>query len=125
MADVLRREVPARGVIRLAGKLRTHYRTAMLTNHIATWHRYVMRTFRLDALFDVVVTSYEERLAKPDPRIYRAVMRKLGIPASRCVYIDDLAHNIPPARRLGMTALHFRGIRQLERDLRRIGVAWT
>jgi hypothetical protein len=44
----------------------------------------------LDGACDVIVESYKVGLRKPDPRIYELVCSKIGVPPSRCVYIDDI-----------------------------------
>ena len=57
-------------------------------------------------LFDVTVFSAEERVAKPDPRIYEICCERLGIPADECLFVGDGAnHELPGAERVGMTAV--------------------
>jgi epoxide hydrolase-like predicted phosphatase len=60
----------------------------------------------LDELFDAVVISGREGIRKPDPRIYRLGVERLGLPPEQCVYVDDLAGNLKPARALGLATLH-------------------
>jgi epoxide hydrolase-like predicted phosphatase len=74
-------------------------RTALVSN---SWARadYV----RLEA-FDVVVLSQELRIRKPDERIYTIALERLGVPAERCVFVDDLGGNLKPAKALGMTTI--------------------
>jgi epoxide hydrolase-like predicted phosphatase len=61
----------------------------------------------LEELFDGWVISSEVRLRKPDPAIYELAVERIGVPADRCVYVDDLPGNLKPARALGMaTVLH-------------------
>ena len=63
----------------------------------------------LPALFDAVVISYEELLAKPEPEIYRVVLDRLGVPAFDALFVDDRAENIDTARELGLQTLLFTG----------------
>lgn len=66
-------------------------------------------TYAFDQLpkFTDVVISVEVKLRKPDPRIYRLAAERAGRPAAECVFIDDVAGNLDPARALGMrTVLH-------------------
>jgi epoxide hydrolase-like predicted phosphatase len=60
----------------------------------------------LDELFDAVVISGREGFRKPDPRMYELGARRLGLAPQACVYVDDLAGNLKPARAMGMTTLH-------------------
>jgi epoxide hydrolase-like predicted phosphatase len=50
------------------------------------------------ALFDQVIESAKIGLRKPDPRIYRMMVEKLGVDPKACVYLDDLGVNLKPAR---------------------------
>ncbi len=77
--------------------------TALLSN---SWGVDMYRRDLLEELFDEIVISGEVRLRKPDPEIYRIAARRLGLTPSRCVFVDDLAANLEPARDLGMTVVH-------------------
>ena len=57
------------------------------------------------ALFDHVIESAKIGLRKPDPRIYRMMVKALGVDPKRCVYLDDLGVNLKPAREMGMTTI--------------------
>lgn len=59
-----------------------------------------------DELFDVTVISGEVGLRKPDPRIYRMVAERLGLPPQRCVFVDDLRPNVRAAVEVGMIGVH-------------------
>ncbi|HEY1702403.1 MAG TPA: HAD-IA family hydrolase [Trebonia sp.] len=52
----------------------------------------------------VVVSG--QGLRKPDPEIYQLTLDKLGLPGDACVFADDTAANLPPARELGLTTAH-------------------
>lgn len=58
----------------------------------------------LPSLCDAVVISGEVGLRKPDPAIYRLVLDRLGVPAQRCVFVDDAPVNVEAAIALGMHA---------------------
>ena len=61
----------------------------------------------LDAHFDVQVISGEVGLRKPEPAIYDLAVQRMGLPAHRIAFVDDLGPNLPPAERVGMrTVLH-------------------
>ena len=93
-------------------------RTALVSN---SWgvHRYPRELF--DELFDGVVISGEERMRKPSRRMYELGAERAGLPAERCVYVDDLPFNLVPADKLGMATVHHTSaeetIPQLERLL--------
>lgn len=56
-------------------------------------------------MFDLVVESSIEGVRKPDPRAYEIVLERLGVPADRVVYLDDLGINLKPAAAMGMTTI--------------------
>jgi putative hydrolase of the HAD superfamily len=62
--------------------------------------------------FDAVVISGDVGIRKPDPAIYRLAAEKLGVPAEECVFVDDLAGNLPAAQEAGMTTIHHQDTRQ-------------
>ena len=39
---------------------------------------------------------------KPDPEIFRRVLREIGAPAERCVFLDDTPGHVAMARKLGL-----------------------
>jgi putative hydrolase of the HAD superfamily len=57
-------------------------------------------------LFDGVVISGEEGIRKPTRRMYELGAERAGVPAERCVYVDDLPFNLTPAEELGMVTVH-------------------
>jgi epoxide hydrolase-like predicted phosphatase len=78
-------------------------RTALVSN---SWgvHRYPHELFV--EIFDGVVISGEEGMRKPSRRMYELGAERAGIAAELCVYVDDLPHNLDPAKELGMATVH-------------------
>lgn len=75
-----------------------------LTNWSAETLPEVTGRFDFFRLFDGIVVSGEERLLKPDERIYRVLLDRYGLKPQECLFIDDNPHNIATARSLGMEA---------------------
>jgi 2-haloacid dehalogenase len=73
-------------------------------------------------LFDGIVISGEERLAKPDPRLFGVLFERYGLDPHTSVFIDDLEQNISAAAEVGMLALRFVGPAALRDDLRDLGL---
>ena len=73
-------------------------------------------------IFDVIVTSYGEKIAKPNKEIYLRVTQKLGVLPEECVFIDDFKRNIIPAKELGIKTILFRNFKQLKEDLSKLGI---
>ena len=70
--------------------------------------------------FDVVVLSQDLRIRKPDPRIYEIALERLGLPAQRCVFVDDLGGNLKPAKALGMVTIRHEDAAKTVKELERV-----
>ena len=95
---------------------RAGIRTGLLSN---SWGTRYDRT-RWDELFDILVISGEEGMRKPEPAIYELAAERLGLPAHEIVFVDDLPHNLEPARALGMATVHHRQPESTLLDLERL-----
>lgn len=73
--------------------------------------------------FDHIVVSADIGVMKPDAEAYVTVLRRLALPAHRCVFIDDLSANVAAARRLGMHGIQFRDTPSCLAALNRLGSA--
>ena len=67
--------------------------------------------------FDRSYLSIELGLKKPDPEIFAAVLLDLGCGPGEVVFIDDRKENVEGAISVGMNALQFRCVDQIEREL--------
>ena len=92
-------------------------RTAMVSNSWGT-RRYPRDL--LAELFDGVVISGEEGFRKPDPRMYSLGAERVGVAPAECVFVDDLAFNLEPARELGMAVIHHTGAETTLAELERL-----
>ena len=59
----------------------------------------------LGELFDDAVISAEVRMHKPNRDIYELACKRIGVPAERCLFVDDLRENCEGAEAVGMTAI--------------------
>ena len=80
------------------------------------------RRFDFLAAFTGIVLSGEEKLIKPDPRIYRRLLERYGVDPMRAVYIDDVAANAAAASALGIHGMHFISPAQLSDELTALGL---
>ncbi len=88
----------------VAAAKRAGIRTGLVSN---SWGEEGYDRARFAELFDAVVISGEIGIRKPAPEIYALAAERLGREPARCVFVDDLAGNLKPAREIGMaTVLH-------------------
>lgn len=59
-------------------------------------------------IFDEIVLSTQIGACKPDPRMYREILRRMGVRPEECVFVDDRACNLEGAERCGI-----RGVQML------------
>ena len=81
----------------------------------------------LDDLFDTIVLSSAVGVKKPDPRIFRLALRRIGARPAEAVFVGDDFHvDIEGARRTGMAVLPVTSrqctLAALGRGLRQLGV---
>lgn len=72
----------------------------------------------LAEFLDDVVNTSRISFAKPDPRVFEYAARRAGVPAERCLFVDDTQEHVEAAREAGMTAVHFHEPADLEEALR-------
>lgn len=74
-------------------------------------------------LFRGAVTSWDERLLKPDPEIYRRLFSRFGLAPGECFFIDDNLLNIEGAKWCGMDGCMYRGdMSEVRAALRAAGI---
>jgi 2-haloacid dehalogenase len=95
-------------------------RLVALTNWSAeTIHRLPEAFPEVVALFDDIIVSGAEGVAKPDPEIFRILAGRLGHPIEGVFYVDDSIRNVNAARTAGMDAVHFNDAPTLLTELQR------
>ena len=70
----------------------------------------VLRAVRLESCFGAVVAAEDVRHGKPDPEVFLGASARLGVPAPRCVVVEDVDHGIEAARRAGMKVIGVGGV---------------
>jgi 2-haloacid dehalogenase len=88
-----------------------------LTNWSAETFGVARERFGFLEWFEGVLVSGEERLIKPDPRIFRLLLDRFGLDPASTVFVDDSEANVAAARELGLDAVRFTGPERLRREL--------
>lgn len=86
------------------------------------YHAHAPARFDVLALLEHVVVSGTERIAKPDPAIYRLLEERSGLPLQRLVFVDDREANVGAARELGMDGIVFTDADDVRAELRERGL---
>ena len=93
-----------------------------LTNWSAETFPVALQRYDFLNWFGHIVVSGDERVKKPDPRIYKILLERIGRRADECVFIDDSAVNVAAAAALGFGVIHFASPEQLRQELTALGV---
>ena len=72
--------------------------------------------------FDGIVISGEEKVAKPDPLIFRHLLDRYGLDPAATLFIDDSEANVRAAAAEGMIARRFGDAATLRHELVRLGL---
>ncbi|MBQ2248074.1 MAG: HAD family phosphatase [Tidjanibacter sp.] len=88
--DELIRELKAEGI-----------RCYVLSNMSKEFYAELLK-FPVFELFDGAVVSYQERLNKPDSRIYETILSRYGLVPSETIFADDKAANTAAAEEFGI-----------------------
>jgi epoxide hydrolase-like predicted phosphatase len=109
-------------VINLINRLSKKYRVAILTNVSRSRHIVKMEQYLEKVKYERLFTSCYLRMAKPDPKFYRFVLKEMGVKPDEAIFVDNLKKNTDGAERVGIKSIQFINYRMLVRSLGRLGV---
>lgn len=118
-ADAAAWSVPNHALVEWLGRLReAGLRTAILSNMPRE------QWLRLGPLYedrlrgcDEITLSFEVGVAKPDERIYRHCLERLGVAPEDALFVDDRAENVEGAWALGLAAIRYGGLDAFRAEL--------
>jgi putative hydrolase of the HAD superfamily len=105
------------GTLEFIARIPAQYQRALLSNSNALHWPRVMNDMGLAPHFHHHFVSHLTGRIKPDADAFEHVLDSLGIAADQILFLDDNLLNINTARRLGLHALHVRGLAETERAL--------
>lgn len=109
---------PIDGSVAILGELRdAGHRLLGLTNWSHETFPIARARYRFFDWFHGIVVSGEERLIKPDPRLFVRLLERYGVDPARAVFIDDSLANVEAAAALGLHAIQFRSPAALRVEL--------
>ena len=116
MDDVL--DIIPESRIDMLMELRKEHKVYLLSNIYDRGWQIATEAFRKHGVepedcFDKLFLSHAMQLAKPDPRIFQAVIDATGISAEETLFFDDSRSNIATAKAMGFQA-HLAPINKLE-----------
>ena len=117
---MLKSDIPENVAILLQLKLK--YKLYGLTNWSAETFPVALKRFSFFKYFDGIVVSGEEKMVKPDEEIFYLMLKRFGLEAENCLFIDDNLKNINTAKKLGFSTIHLKEMTDLKTELSLLGI---
>jgi len=124
LKDVVRTELrPIEETVKILPLLKRQCQLAILSNHSKEWSEFMTKEYYFFSYFDQIIFSCEVGLRKPDSRIYKLALTKLGSMPEECLFIDDKKRNTDGAEEVGMKTITLDNISNLREELFQFGIA--
>ncbi len=98
------------------------YRVFGLTNWSAETLPLAYKRFPFFSEFEGVVVSGDEKLVKPDQRLFQILLDRYELNSEESLFIDDNLDNINAANRMGFATIHIHPEMSLMVELKRIEI---
>ncbi|MGH0034811.1 MAG: HAD family hydrolase [Myxococcota bacterium] len=99
---------PMPGAREALDRLSKGHRLALATNSVAAEVEIALERLGPDAPFDAVVSREDYARRKPAPDAFLEAARRLGVPAPRCLVVEDADRGVRAARAAGMACVAVR-----------------
>ena len=114
---------PVEGTVAIVQELHAAgTRLVALTNWSAELFPHAEAAFDFLGLFEGIVVSGREGVAKPDPAAFDLLLSRYHLDPARTVFVDDSPANVAAAAAAGFIALAFTTPDRLRADLSRLGL---
>lgn len=102
---------------KLIYELKPNYRLFGLTNWAADTFKLVYEQYPFFKEFEGIVVSGEEKVIKPDPAIFKILLKRYHLNSHECLFIDDNHDNIVVAKELGFETVWVEPTTNLKEEL--------
>ena len=113
---------PQNGMRLLVRKLRKKYRVVVLSGNFQERIEYLNKKHRLDKEFHECHYSFDYGITKPDPKFFANVTNNMKLKPKDCIVVDDMQNFLAGVQKMGAKTILFKNAKQLEKELRKIGV---
>ena len=94
------------------------YNLYILSNIAKESYEHVKSTIDIDKVFKGGVYSYQEKLLKPDRKIYELIVDRYYLNKNETMFFDDKQKNVDAACEFGLKGVLFRTIEDIENNLK-------
>gem|GEM_PF-3998977 len=119
---------PQKGMIKFVRKLKGKYRIAVISSHVPGWIALLEKKYRMSREFHELHYSYNHGIDKPHEierlgaKFFMSTAKKMKVNPKDCIVIDDKKKILDPIKRTGARTILFKNAKQLEADLKKMGV---
>lgn len=114
---------PIEGSIEILNELQSKgYTVYGLTNWSRETFNIVYRDFEFFRKLDGIVVSADEKLLKPDPKLFNVLLKRFDLKPESCVFIDDNLQNYETAKEMGFISIRFTSPENLRLALQQLDV---
>lgn len=91
----------------LLDRLKENYQLAIISNAMDNLGKLLTNRYPIADRFDLIVSSAEEGIMKPNTEIYRRTLNRLSVEPDEAIFIDDNEENIAGAINVGLQTIQF------------------
>jgi epoxide hydrolase-like predicted phosphatase len=102
--------------------LRKKYKVYYLSDSVKERFEDLKERYDFEKWFDGGISSYRVGVRKPNPEVYKIVLREFGLKPNECVFIDDKEKNLIPAKEMGIKTVLFENAERLKEKLKEFDV---
>ena len=122
MKKVWYNSVPNKGMELLVRKLKKKYKVAALSSIIIGWVEALEKKYKISNRFHENHYSYDHGIDKPSEKFFLSAAKKMKTKPEDCIVVDDLKPFLVAVRKTGARTILFKNAKQLQRDLKKVGV---
>jgi glucose-1-phosphatase len=113
-----------KGMDQFLARLKKKYPLYLISNTNKMHFDFIKKNFKILRHFKKTFPSHEVGHRKPEPQIYKKVLRSIKLKPKDTVFVDDVLKFVEGAREVGMYSIQFRNPKQLARELKKLDVTF-
>jgi putative hydrolase of the HAD superfamily len=92
--------------LKVLKKLKRKYKIILISNVPYPSYRNLKSKYNLNKYFDLILVSYKTKILKPDKRIFKLALRKLGLKKQEVIMVgDSIKDDVIAAQNFGIRAI--------------------
>lgn len=93
------------------------YKLFLLTNITEDSYNYINETININSIFTGGIYSYQEHLIKPNPEIYKLIIKRFNLNKNETIFFDDKEKNVKAAKETGLKSIVFTSLQDIKDNI--------